>query len=118
MERMTPKRLHVMLDEHDEVYKHYGKQSYITGLTYTIQLEGNRPNGITSFCVSMVPLVYEGPIWWHVVAGEIPAELTHEPRNFQSISVEIRRVLKILRPKLSVGDLDRLRESGWLYPID
>jgi len=119
MEHMTPKRLHVMLDTHAKAHEHVGKQSDITGLVYSDSI--TLMNGRTTFCVCMVPLVYEGPVWWHVdigtVAVDIEAKLPHEPRNIQSIHAEIKRVLRILAPKLSVGEVNRLRATGWLHTI-
>lgn len=111
MEHMTPKRLETMLSVRNN--------PSITGLVYSDSIE--LMNGRTTFCVCMVPLVYEGPVWWHVDIGaitvDIPAELSNDCIGIQGIHSEIKRVLRILSPKLHTSTVNRLRESGWLHTI-
>lgn len=108
MEHMTPRRLERMLSDHPN-------QS-ITGIAHATPLHGDLPDGMTSLCVCMTPLVYEGPIWWHVEAGEIPAELSADCTGIEGVHSEIIRVLGILVPKLPPSTVKRLRATGWLQP--
>lgn len=103
-DRMTPKRLHVMLQANF--------RPDITGLTFDPSLRDG--TGLTSFCVNGTPLVYDSEGWWHVTAGDIPAALAHEPRAISAIHAEIRRVLAALRPSLPATQVDELVRSGWL----
>ncbi len=109
MERMSPRRLERMLSDHPN-------QS-ITGIVHATPLHGDLPDGMTSLCVGMVAIVYEGPVWWHVEAGEIPAELSNDCVGIQGVHSEIKRVLMILAPKLHPSTVNRLRDSGWLHTI-
>lgn len=106
MEHMTPKRLEVMLSVRNN--------PSITGITFDPNM--NDGIGITSFCVCMVPLVYEGSSWWYLNTG-ILAELPHEPRDIRLIYAEIKRVLSILAPHFSVDTVNSMRELGWLQTI-
>lgn len=112
MEHMTPKRLKVMLAAYEST------TPTINGLTWSESPSGEFPQGVTTFGVCMVPLLYDGPTWWHVATDEIAAELPHDPRDIKSIHNEIRRVLTVLLPHLSVDEVSRLREAGWLQPND
>jgi len=89
----------------------------ITGIAHATPLHGDLPDGMTSLSVCMAPLVYEGPVWWHVEAGEIPAELSNDCIGIEGIHSEIMRVLRILAPKLHTSTVNRLRASGWLQTI-
>lgn len=111
-DRMTPKRLHVMLDAHSRAHTHAGARPDITGLTFDGSLRDG--TGLTSFCVNGTPLCYDAEGWWHVTVGDIPAELAHEPRAIGPIHAEIRRVLVVLRPSLPANQVDELVRSGWL----
>lgn len=103
-DRMTPKRLHVMLQAN--------ARPDITGLTFDPSLRDG--TGLTSFCVNGTPLCYDSQGWWHVTVGDIPAELAHEPRFITAIHAEIRRVMVVMRPSLPANQVDELVRSGWL----
>lgn len=105
-DRMTPKRLHVMLQANS--------RPDIGGLMFDPSPSLRDGTGLTSFCVGSTPLVYDVEGWWHVTVGNIPAEIAHEPRAISAIHAEIRRVLAVMRPSLPTNQVDELVRAGWL----